>query len=252
MPDPAVLTPVVRCGEFYLKREDLLTADLPGVVGGKYRLASALDPSRGGLVGYGGRQSNSAAAMAAAGRAYGVPVRFHTAAGDETPEMARAAELGAEILRHRPGYTNVIRDRAYKDAAARGWPCGLAHDRVVDAVARQVRSLVNTPFRRIVMAVGAGVTLAGVIRGLERHDLPEPILGVVVGAPPDAATLDRLAPRWNSRVNLVPAEKPYATAVQANLGGVWLHPIYEAKVMPFLLPGDLIWCVGTDPNNGRE
>ena len=239
------MTPVTSHGGILVKREDMLTADLPGVIGGKYRLAAAMDAGRGGLIGYGGRTSNSAAALAAAGRAAGVPVRFHTAAGPDTPEMARTAELGAEIIRHRPGYSGVVRARAREDAAARGWACGFDCSAVITAVARQVRSLQQVDFTRVVMAVGAGITLAGVAAGLARYDMPEPILAVTVGAAPDLRMIDRLSPQWRARTQIIPAGVPYETAVTADLDGLPLHPIYEAKLIPHLQPGDVLWLVGT-------
>lgn len=239
-----VYTPVERYGGYLVKREDRAT-DVPGVVGGKVRLAAPVaagNPS--GMIGYGGRRSNVAAGMAAAAAPYGVPVRFHTADGPETPEMARAAELGAVVVRHRPGYLTVLRARATHDAAARGWTIGIAGAASRAAVAAQCRNLQDYSFRRVVAAVGAGVTCAGIVNGLVKYGIDVPVLAIAVGAPPDLATLIRFAPEWVRRVTVVRSGVPYDTRVVASLGDLPLHPQYESKLIPFLEPGDLVWNQG--------
>ena len=100
--------------------------------------------------------------------------------------------------------------------------------------------------RRVVIPVGSGMSLAGVLAGRVAQDMHWPVLGVVVGASPEAR-LDRWAPgwRWDGSVQLnwhpsdygTPARMPY-------LAGIGLDPFYEAKCLPYLRPGDLLWIVG--------
>lgn len=57
----------------------------------------------------------------------------------------------------------------------------------------------------------------------------------------------RPSANWSDDVGL---EQPWSDKAYQDLrkvielGGVRLDPIYEAKCVPFLLPGDLFWCVG--------
>ena len=45
-------------------------------------------------------------------------------------------------------------------------------------------------------------------------------------------------------LTLVAAGLPYSQRVRARVGELSLDPIYEAKCVRFLFPGDLLWVVG--------
>jgi hypothetical protein len=45
-------------------------------------------------------------------------------------------------------------------------------------------------------------------------------------------------------VTLAHAGVPYQQHVEADFHGTPLDPVYEAKVQPWLQPGDLLWVVG--------
>lgn len=50
-------------------------------------------------------------------------------------------------------------------------------------------------------------------------------------------------------IDLVPAGLPYDhRAPDTTLGVLALDPIYEAKCLPFLRDGDLLWVVGLRPS----
>jgi hypothetical protein len=67
---------------------------------------------------------------------------------------------------------------------------------------------------------------------------------VSVGADP-ADRLDAYAPGWRDRVTLVHSELDYhGHAPATRLGDLELDPVYEAKCLPFLEDGDLLWVVG--------
>jgi len=72
-----------------------------------------------------------------------------------------------------------------------------------------------------------------------------PVLGGVVGADPEKR-FDKWAPDgWRNMIELISSGLDYhASAMLTKWDGVRLDPIYEAKRVPFLLPGDLFWCVG--------
>jgi hypothetical protein len=117
----------------------------------------------------------------------------------------------------------------------------------VRQTAGQVQQL--PPLKRVVVPVGSGMSLAGVLWGLQQANplllTPGRVVGVVVGASP-LQRLDKYAPAgWRAYTTLVPAGMPYhQPAANLNLGPLQLDPIYEAKCLPHLEQGDLLWVVG--------
>ncbi len=239
------LTPVTVHGDILMKRDDQFV--LHGVNGSKVMQALAILDStqRGGIVGYGGRRSNTAAAMAAAARERGAACHFWAPSGAMTPELQKAIDLGATVNQVKPGYLSNCRAQAAKYADFHGLPCGLVYDSAIDAVAAQVRSLLDTPPTRIVVASGGYVLLSGIVLGLRAYELPIPVLSVSVGGshPPMAHYLGK---RVNDPlVEHVSPDLPYEEAAQeTQYDGVRLDPFYEAKCIPFLEPGDLLWNSG--------
>jgi DNA modification methylase len=242
---PETPTPVERSGELWLKRDDALL--VAGVRGGKVRTCWRLAHGAAGLVTAGSRSSPQVNIVAHVAKALGVPCRVHVPAGARTPELEAAAEAGAEVLGHRPGRNSVICARARADAEERGWkliPFGMECGEAVEETASQVVRVDGV--RRIVVPVGSGMTLAGVLHGLDRIGWDVPVLGVLVGADP-TKRLGTYAPAWwkdERRVQLKRASTSYDEAARADLDGVVLDPHYEAKCVPFLGAGDLLWVVG--------
>jgi hypothetical protein len=143
----------------------------------------------------------------------------------------------------------VIAARARDDAEALGWghiPFGMEHPEAVVQTAAQVASVLQLdPLPvRIVVPVGSGMSAAGIVTGLRQLDLAIPVLGVVVGARPDRR-LDRYAPGWYERLQLVPAGQPYGSpAPYPQLGDLALDAYYEGKCVAWLRADDLFWVVG--------
>lgn len=247
------LTPVEAHGGYLAKRDDLYT--LGASAGGKVRTCLAIveaytrhvgQPQ--GLVTAGSRQSPQVNIAATVAAHLGLPCRVHVPAGDLTPELEAAAAAGAVVVQHRPGHNSVIKARARQDAADRAWleiPFGMESPLAVQQTARQVANLPPVISGRLVVPVGSGMSLAGILAGLEaqgRDDLP--VLGVVVGANP-GRVLDKYAKGWRHRVDLVDAGLDYhAHAPTTRLGDLELDPVYEAKCLPFLGAGDVLWVVG--------
>lgn len=244
---PGDLTPVEPVGDMWVKRDDLF--GIAGSGGGKVRSCWALAtaaPKPEGLVTAGSRHSPQVNIVAGIARLLGIPCRVHVpAAAEQTPELLAAAAAGAEAVEWRPGHNSVIKARAAADAAERGWrliPFGMECQEAIDQTASQVQGLPEG-VKRIVVPVGSGMSLAGILAGLELAGLALPVLGVQVGASA-AARLDKWSPGWQARAEIVKAELPYEHSAPQPEGWPALDPIYEAKCMPYLQPGDLLWCVG--------
>jgi hypothetical protein len=246
---PRAITPVERHGGHWVKRDDLFQR--AGARGGKVRTCSALAEGAKGLVTAGSRQSPQVNIVARIAQDLGVPCRVHVPSGALTPELLSAQEAGAELVQHSPGYNTVIVSRARKDAAERGWteiPFGMECQEAVEQTAAQVPARFPKDVRRLVVPVDSGMSLAGILAGLESRGLSLPVLGVQVGADP-TKRLDEFAPGWRDRCDLVQSDLDYhAAAPETQIGDLTLDPIYESKCLPFLEAGDLLWVVGIRPS----
>lgn len=247
------ITPVQRVQQLsgalgWAKRDDLF--DFAGIRGGKVRtcLQLALQTPGTALVTAGSRHSPQVSIVARVGQRLGRPVRCHVPAGPWTPDLVDAVEHGAVLVQHKAGYNSVIVARARDDAEASGAcliPFGMECRDAVTLTAAQVGNI-PTRVGRVVVPVGSGMTLAGILHGRATRGLTWPVVGVVVGGDP-TKRLDRWAPgwAWQDDVQLLWARNDYAKPVpNARLGHVPLDPYYEAKCLPFLHAGDLLWVVG--------
>lgn len=236
----------------YLARDDLY--EVGGEYGGKARTCAAIAVGAVGLTTAGHRASPQVAIVAGVARAMGIPCRVFIPEGPGTPETVAALERGAEVVRVSPGYTGVIARRAADDAKTRGWtyvPFGMEHPAAVELTAHAFDAmhlpdpdLAGPDIRRIVSVVGSGMTLSGLLYGMERRYVTVPVVGIVVGADP-RKRLDHWAPPWwRQQVTLLSSDVPYEVGVDESWDGVRLDPHYEAKVVPFLEPGDLFWVTG--------
>lgn len=233
----------------YVKREDLFS--IAGVNGGKARTCWGLAQGAKGLVTASSRQSPQANIVAHIARHLGIPCRIHTPQGVLSKELLDAKQCGADIVQHRAGYNTVIIARAREDAIMRKWvniPFGMECIEAVEQTRKQVRNI-PTSVKRIVVSVGSGMTLAGILHGLQGAKLSIPVLGVQVGANP-RKRLAKYAPLfWEAMVSLVDCGIDYHTEIKGELithegNTIYLDPIYEAKCLPYLRNNDLFWIVG--------
>lgn len=196
----------------------------------------------------GSRSSPQVNIVAHIARFLRVPCRVHTPSGTISPEVAAAVAAGATLVQHNAGYNNVIICRAREDAAARpGWvniPFGMECREAVLQTAAQTKNIPEH-VSRIVVPIGSGMSLAGVLHGLHEQGRKIPVLGVAVGADP-IKRLQKFSPfgwAWNTIINKT--DVPYhAQAKVVDFMGIRFDPIYEAKCIEFLRPGDLFWVVG--------
>lgn len=249
--DPDELTPVQKFGDYLLKRDDLFT--VAGCYGGKARTAWKLAQNSVGLVTAGHLDSPQINIVAHIGKKLGVPVHCHTSTGKLSAELLDAQEAGAKIFQHRPGYGTVLRKRAKDDAEENMWtliPFGMESNDVVREIAKQMCNIPFGKFKRLVTIVGSGMTLCGILRGLQvLGKETTPVLGVLVGADPSKRLMEYV-PDVNFK-NLTVERSPlnykqrfkYPFLVQ-DKEKLRLDSIYEAKYIPYLKKGDMVWVVG--------
>ena len=239
------LTPVEQHGGHLVKRDDLFSVG--GVNGGKVRTCWHLAQGAKGLVTAGSRESPQVNIVSHVAKALGIPCRVHTPEGELSPEVDQAVKLGADLFQHKFGVNRVIIKRAKDDAVEQGFkeiPIGMECKEAVNATKLQVDNI-PPQTKRIVIPVGSGMSLSGLLTGLREQDLDIPVLGVRVGADP-TKRLNTYAPKgWEQMVTLVDSDLDYHEhAPNSKLGDLYLDPVYEAKCLPFLEEGDLLWVVG--------
>jgi len=240
-----MLTPIERHGNFLVKRDDLW--DECGVAhGGKARTAGLICRyvlSKGGI-----------AIAVALDRNSSVPgmlsrvckfnklklyVHIPRASSDLSPVFQEASSNGAEFFEHYPGYMSVRRKRLRNHAELNPgtYELGLGLSLNSIGVKETAEQVYNIPddIRRVIVPVGSGGMLKGIVSGLGKGDCPPKVIGVCAGNPPDVEL-----PAW---VSLVQAQTAFSREVIAGIGSLSLDPTYEAKCLPFLQPGDLLWIV---------
>lgn len=245
-------TPVETHAGIQVKRDDAWR--IGGATGAKARTMHRLAIEKGaaGIITAGARRSPQIERAALVAAHLGIPCRVHVPDGATTPEITTCEKAGAEVIRHKHGRLSVLKARFRDDTAEHpDWlhvPFGMDMDDYRADVAQQVANL-PTNITRIVTPCGSGSTLAGILTGLDQQGLDIPVLAVQVGHDP-TATLDRCYPTWRDRVQLVKSELDYDTdAPTTRLGTLGLDPMYEAKCLPYLQDGDLLWAVGIRTNN---
>ena len=220
------LTPVERHGGFMLKRDD--TFEVNGVRGSKVRAAlymghKAQEAGYTSLMVVAARQSPQPAVVSAVAQHLGMYCTVMVPKSKKlTPELQFALDKRAMVETARATF--------------------------LSSAARQVRNIKGLRgVKRIVVPVGSGISCSGVISGMRRFGIDLPVLGVMMGRDP-SGVLHRFVPGWGEQCKLVDSGIAYKEpAPVTKIGGVQLDPIYEAKCLPFLKKGDLLWVVGIRP-----
>lgn len=237
----------------WMKREDYYS--FAGVRGAKVRTCMFLvEEARKkgvGVITAGGRHSPQVNFVAQIAYRMGVKCRVHVPTGPLTPELLAARSAGAKVVQHEYGYNTVIFARAREDAEARDWvmvPYGMESQEAVDFTIPQTSNL-PAGAKRLVNCAGSGMTLAGILWGLENDGNDIPVAAVCCGGDP-TANLDKWAPEgWRDRVELIDSPSDYnAPAKNSVFAGVQLDPYYEAKTIPFLREGDCLWVSAIRPS----
>lgn len=263
----AVLTPVERHGELWLKREDLWEERSPDgrivALGAKARTAGIIcrkilrEGARGICTSL-DRNSSVPGMLSRVCEANGVELHLYLpASADPWPApFFEAHAHGAHLYEIRPGYMSVRNARLREQIARSPYRLrrvGLGLSYYGAGFEETAAQVANVPdeVKRIVVPVGSGRMLQGVAAGgIARFDAGRPwlsVLGVCCGKPLKLGDLFRPSPSF---LETVPAGVPFSKAVTgAEVGGVPLDEVYEAKCLPFLKPGDLLWVVA---NRGTE
>lgn len=250
----AELTPVQRIGDYWFKRDDLF--ETCGVHGGKARAAydqitKAVSDGFNGIATAGARESPQCEIVSSICEKLGVRCALFMPSGKPTSVMENiCGNRLSTIFPQRARYNNVLCSRARKYALENGWfyvPFGMESVETVRTTSKQVQNIPDG-VNRIVCPVGSGMSMASILNGLShfgRYDVE--VVGVQVGKRAEK-TIRRFYGDGDSkkiRFSLVDSGVDYhKPASLTSFCGIDLDPIYEAKCVPFLEQGDLLWIVG--------
>lgn len=250
------LTTVEKRGSHYYKREDEFVIN--GVCGGKARVINEI-VTRQMSCGYthfvtcGSRDSRQCEALAKVCELHGVSSHIFMPSGNDTDIIRSIEETKyATIHRTKVGYNTVLIAESRKYANNTGAfyiPFGMGMIETLEIQSKQVENI-PLDVKRIVVPCGGGMNMIAVIKGLEnigRTDVE--VVGVQVGANPyktfNAWLPNTLFEECKIKYSFVKADGEYGKAAKVTMiDDVELDNMYEAKCIPFLNDGDMLWIVG--------
>lgn len=250
------MTPVEYVDGFYFKRDDKF--EVCGVHGGKSRAAyqiihQGLKQGHTTFVTAGSRMSPQCEIVSYICEKLGVKCHLFMPNGAETTVTKNIANNRNSIIhRCKVGYNSVICYHAELYAAENGYyyiPFGMECIDNIQITKHQVRNIPEC-VKRIVVPCGSAMSMISIIMGLEHYGMTDKvIIGVSVGKDPSKNINKFLGDKSslfnNVNYTIVKSNLDYHQASHdTTFCGIELDPIYEAKCIPFLQKGDLLWIVG--------
>lgn len=250
------LTAVEKHGNHYYKRDDYFTVH--GVRGGKSRSAYQII-QRAVSLGYkdfvtaGSRMSPQCEIVSCICEQMGLTAHLFMPSGEETTVIRNInTNKNSIIHRTKVGYNSVICHHAEEFAKNNNCyyiPFGMECSDNIEITKHQVQNIPEQ-VKHIVMPCGSGMSMISVIRGLNHYKMyDKKVTGVIVGKSPQK-TFERFLPNNLFETNMIEYnfvhspnkydEIPTVTCID----DVELDPVYEAKCIPFVNDGDLLWIVG--------
>jgi 1-aminocyclopropane-1-carboxylate deaminase/D-cysteine desulfhydrase-like pyridoxal-dependent ACC family enzyme len=239
----AELTPVEQRQGLWFKRDDYAAGGLGAKARAIEAIINANKPVQCVHTG-GSRHSVQIVVAATVCKRLGVPLTCHVPTGQTTAETRAVVATGAKLVRHKPGYSSVLRKRAADYARAEGGlyvPPGLDSAIAVGLVAKQAANIPDS-VERVVVCGGSGITAAGILLGTKGKGVT--VVVIEVGAS-TRALIGKHAGCEAVRARILPPttqyEKPHAVTT---LYGVPLDPYYEAKCIPYVknaLEDEMLW-----------
>ena len=272
------ITPVQKIGTMFFKRDDLYAPfGAGGVNGGKLRQCMMLVEAalkRGtpkGILTYCSVHSPQGPITAATAKHYGLPcivayggVSKNTVATSQMPRLCMSYGAKIEVVAA-SGRHNVVKARAEAIAEARGYfvvQYGINLDDygevLLGAVAEQTRNIPDG-LNDLYITCGSGITASGVIVGLERHERNVRNIHLVATAFDRQEKVRATLRRFGVDRDFIYHDLfhtpgfAYEKRQLLRVGGIKLHPNYEAKTMKYILEhklntrNALMWIVGAEP-----
>lgn len=273
------LTPVQEIAGMYFKRDDLYAPfGAGGVNGGKLRQCMMLieavqqqNPSIAGVATYCSIHSPQGPITAAAARYYGLPCLVVYGGASKTsiatghmPRLTMSYRATVEVV-SASGRHNVLKARTEAIAAARNYfvvQYGINLDGfgevLLGAVAEQAQNIPDH-LDDLYITCGSGITASGVIIGLERYGKQVRNVHLIATAFDRQEKVRTTLQRFGVNRDFIYHDLfhtrgfAYEKRQLLRVGGVKLHPHYEAKTMKYIIDNGLntrnalMWIVGAEP-----
>lgn len=254
-------TPIEKINGIYIKRDDKF--EVYGVKGGKARSAFMLI-QEGLKKGYkkfvtaGSRFSPQCEIVSYLCQSLELENFLFMPRGQETSVIKNInSNKLSTVIRTKAGYNNVICSHAIKFAKENNYfyiPFGMECKENIEITKHQVLNIPKE-VKRIVIPAGSAMSLISVVNGLDYYKMyDKEILGVSVGKD-ITKNLQKYLPanyfatlfenQEKIKYTIIKSELPYETmASEYRIGNLELDRVYEAKCLPYLKKGDLLWIVG--------
>lgn len=250
------MTPVEYIDGYYFKRDDKY--DACGVKGGKARAAyqliqDGLSKGYNTFVTAGSRMSPQCEIVSHICEWLSLNCHLFMPRGESTSIIKNISKnKKSEIHRCKVGYNSVICHEAKKYAQKNGFyyiPFGMECWDNIEATKHQVANI-PVQVKRIVVPCGSGMSMISILKGLEdygRDDIR--VIGIQVGKDPTSNFKKFLGDKCSLfakyNYDIIKSDTDYhVPATITSFCGIELDPIYEAKCIPFIEKGDLLWIVG--------
>jgi 1-aminocyclopropane-1-carboxylate deaminase/D-cysteine desulfhydrase-like pyridoxal-dependent ACC family enzyme len=249
------LTKVQKIDEYYFKRDD--DYRIGDAIGGKARVArclveKAIAEGFNKVVTTGSRDSRQCDIVSSVCDYYNVECFLFMPSGKDTDVIRSIQNRETSVIhRTKVGYNSVLIAHSKKWAIENNAyyiPFGMELQECININMHQVQN-VPKDVKRIVIPCGGGMQMISVIHGLKHYGMSHiKVVGVQVGADPKRvinAFLPDLGFFGNDyNYEIIKSDIPYDKHTNVTICGIELDPIYEAKCVPFLEKGDLLWIVG--------
>ena len=250
------MTPVEHINGYYFKRDDKY--EVCGVRGGKARAAyqliqEAISKGYNNFVTAGSRMSPQCEIVSCICEHLSLNCHLFMPSGQDTSVIKNIGKnKRSEIHRCKVGYNSVICHEAHEYAKKMGFyyiPFGMECVQNIEATKHAVANI-PPEVKRIVIPCGSAMSMISVLKGLEEYNRQDiSVIGVQVGKDPSKNLCkflgykDSLFEHYN--YTIIKSDLDYhCPASVTNFCGIELDPIYEAKCIPFIEKGDLLWIVG--------
>lgn len=273
------LTPVQEIAGMYFKRDDLYAPfGAGGVNGGKLRQCMLLveaalqrNPNTTGIITYCSIHSPQGPITAATAKHYRLPCIVAYGGASEMslatgsmPRLAMSYGARVEVLA-KSGRHNVLKAKAEALAQRTGYfvvQYGINLDDygevLLSAVSEQVQNIPDG-LDDLYITCGSGITASGVIIGIEKYQKNVRNIHLVSTAFDRREKIRATLRRYGAERDFIYHDLfhtpgfVYEKPQKMRVGGLKLHPQYEAKTMKYILEHNLntenalLWVVGAEP-----
>lgn len=250
--DTTILTPVEDHNGIFLKREDFFR--IFDVCGSKARMANAIiakavETGCNSFCTAGSRYSPQCEIVSNICEHLGKECHVFIPQGSDTSVVDNIKANSYTVLhRTKVGWNNAVVAEAKAYAIKNQSiyiPFGMECDDYIDRTKHQVANIPDQ-IKKIIVPCGSGMTMASIIAGLECYGmLDKEVVGVVIGKSPDHIIHKYISPNCPIKWSLVKSGMKYGRSPKTTiLEDVEVDSIYEAKCIPFVEKGSLLWVVG--------